>query len=167
MYANKLRMCAGLAACVVAGMTSVSLGQTGACCTAGVCTVSTPAGCVGVFNGAGSCNPNPCAVIGVCCRGATCNASLTSVNCTHPSGNAGAQFVASGACNAPGNSTTPCCYADYNKQSGITVGDIFDYLNDWFAGSPYAKVGGNAGPTDSALSVQDIFDFLNVWFAGC
>jgi hypothetical protein len=162
--ANKLWMLA-VSVGAVGGMTAMSHAQTGACCLAGVCTISTQANCPGVFNGAESCAPDPCAVLGVCCRGATCNASFTAVACTTPSGGAGATFVASGACNSPGNSTIPCCYADYNKQSGITVADIFDYLNDWFAGSPYAKVGGD-GQSEADLAVQDIFDFLNVWFAG-
>jgi hypothetical protein len=101
---------------------------------------------------------------GVCCRGATCNSTVGQGSCT---GNtlAGAVFISSAsACNAGGNTTTPCCYPDYNKIGGITVGDIFDFLNDWFSGSPFAIVGGNGTP--GALAVQNIFDFLNAWFAG-
>jgi hypothetical protein len=101
---------------------------------------------------------------GVCCRGATCNASVIQANCVG-SGTAGAVFATtSGACNAGDSTTTPCCYADYNKTGGITVADIFDYLNSWFAGSLYAKVGGDGA--SGTLAVQDIFDFLNAWFAG-
>ncbi|HVU63126.1 MAG TPA: hypothetical protein VHC70_04070, partial [Phycisphaerales bacterium] len=58
----------------------------------------------------------------------------------------------------------PCCYPDYNKLNGITVGDIFDFLNDWFAGQKFAIVGGDG--THGQLQVQNIFDFLNAWFAG-
>jgi hypothetical protein len=78
---------------------------------------------------------------------------------------AGAVFVSSaGTCNSGGSTTTPCCYADYNKIGAVTVGDIFDFLNDWFAGSPYANFGGDGTP--ASLAVQNIFDFLNAWFAG-
>jgi hypothetical protein len=112
--------------------------------------------CIGGIQGSG---PS-----GVCCRGATCNTTVTAANCT---GNtlAGAVHTASGStCNAAGSTTTPCCYPDYNKVGGITVQDIFDFLNDWFAGSPFAHFGGDGTPTQ--LNVQNIFDFLNSWFAG-
>lgn len=101
---------------------------------------------------------------GVCCRGATCNASVAQANCT-AGGLAGAAFVsAAAACNAGGSTTTPCCYADYNKVGGISVQDIFDYLNDWFAGNIFASTGGDGAA--STLSVQSIFDYLNAWFSG-
>ncbi len=54
------------------------------------------------------------------------------------------------------------CPGDFNGADGLTVQDIFDFLNDWFAGAPRADFNGVDG-----LSVQDIFDFLNVWFGGC
>jgi hypothetical protein len=100
---------------------------------------------------------------GVCCRGATCNSTVTQSSCT---GNslAGAFFADAGACNATGNTATPCCYPDYDKMNGVQVGDIFAFLNDWFAGSKFAIPGGD-GETGT-LSVQNIFDFLNAWFAG-
>src|SRR5262249_7661116 len=101
---------------------------------------------------------------GLCCRGSTCNANVSQAACTAV-GQAGAMFVGStSTCNAPGNTTNPCCYADFNKTGGLGVQDIFDFLNAWFGGSPYAKVAGDG--TSNALSVQDIFDFLNAWFAG-
>jgi hypothetical protein len=58
-------------------------------------------------------------------------------------------------------SNTPCCRSDFNKSGTVSVQDIFDYLNAWFAGSPFTHL---AGPGQS--TVQDIFDFLSVWFAG-
>jgi hypothetical protein len=103
---------------------------------------------------------------GVCCRGATCALTTTQAACTVPPGVvAGAQWFSGSACNAPGNARTPCCQADYNKSVGVTVQDIFDFINDWFAGSGYARPGsdGSAG----TMSVQNIFDFINDWFAGC
>ena len=100
---------------------------------------------------------------GVCCRGATCSTSVPQANCT---GNAlaGASFVVAASCNAPGNARTPCCYADYNKVNGLEIQDIFDFINDWLASSPYANVGGTGAP--GPLNVQNIFDFLNAWLAG-
>jgi hypothetical protein len=109
----------------------------------------------------------PNVIPGVCCRGATCNAGITmAANCTVTAGsNAGAHFAQPyTACNASGNTTTPCCYADYDKVNGIQVADIFAYLNDWFAGKKYAIPGGDGA--HGTLAVQNIFDFLNLWFAG-
>lgn len=54
----------------------------------------------------------------------------------------------------------PACPCDFNG-GGLTVTDIFDYLNAWFASSPAANINGGA------LDVSDIFDFLNCWFGGC
>jgi hypothetical protein len=65
------------------------------------------------------------------------------------------------ACNAPGNTVTPCCKADFNKVGGVSVQDIFDFLGAYFAGDPLANMNGGV------LSVQDIFDFLAAYFRGC
>lgn len=101
---------------------------------------------------------------GVCCRGATCSTTVGQAACM-ASGTAGASFAAaSSSCNSGGSTITPCCYADYNKANSITVQDIFDYLNDWFAGSTFAIVGGDG--SGGTLAVQAIFDYLNAWFAG-
>jgi hypothetical protein len=37
-------------------------------------------------------------------------------------------------------------------------------LSDWFAGSPFARIGGDG--TGGAPTVQSMFDFLSAWFAG-
>ena len=58
--------------------------------------------------------------------------------------------------------TIPLANPDYNRNGMLSVGDIFDFLADWFAGVPRAdfnRVGG--------IAVQDIFDFLGGWFGGC
>ena len=103
---------------------------------------------------------------GVCCRGSTCSTSVTPASCTAPTAHAGAAFVsAATACNAGGNRTAPCCESDYNKAGGVSVQDIFDFLGDWFAGSPFARVGGDG--TGAAPPIQSLFDFLTAWFAGC
>jgi hypothetical protein len=106
---------------------------------------------------------------GVCCRGATCSTAFSSAGAcfgTIGAGTmAGSVFVGSAsACNTPRSTTSPCCYADYNKTGGITVQDIFDFLGDWFAGSPFANTAGTGAA--GTLSVQNIFDFLGAWFAG-
>lgn len=50
---------------------------------------------------------------------------------------------------------------DFNADGTVTVLDIFDLLNAWFASDPNADFNGGG------LSVQDLFDFMNAWFAGC
>ncbi len=146
----------------------------GACCNnaAGGCTSTTQADCASgsTFQGLGTaCQPNPCPQppSGVCCRGSTCTTTITTNAACHasliPGQNAGSSFAISGACNTTGTYTTPCCYANYNKLNGISVQDIFDYLQDWFAGSPFAGTGGNG---TGGLSTQNIFDFLQAWFSG-
>jgi hypothetical protein len=114
----------------------------------------------------GVCSPNPCPqpTGGVCCRGATCSVSVAQGSCV-ASGLAGEAYVPSVAPMCTGNTVQGCCHADYNKVNAVTVQDIFDYLNDWFMGSAFARVGGDGsmGP----LSVQNIFDFLGAWFGGC
>ena len=143
----------------------------GACCaTNGFCLASqTQASCINVgfaWQGGGTvCSPSPCQQAGVCCRGTTCATGMTQSACTASVGGVTGAFVgATGACNAGGVNTTPCCYADFNKVSGLGVQDIFDYLNAWFTSSPYCKVAGNGVATPT---VQDIFAFLNAWFTGC
>jgi hypothetical protein len=54
------------------------------------------------------------------------------------------------------------CAADYNCSGALSVQDIFDFLNGWFAGAPRGDFDGING-----LQVADIFAFLNAWFAGC
>ncbi|HMN39887.1 MAG TPA: proprotein convertase P-domain-containing protein [Phycisphaerales bacterium] len=131
----------------------------GSCFVACVALCHDQGGFFGVAGTTCSINDNPCP-IGTCCRGATCIAGYPQFSCV---GN-NVAFVSIEGCNAPGNTTTPCCFADYNKINGLGVQDIFDFLNDWFAGSPFAIVGSDG--TGGTLSVQNIFDFLNTWFAG-
>jgi hypothetical protein len=95
---------------------------------------------------------------GVCCR-------VSQANCTPPTIRAGAVFATgSTSCNALGNNASPCCKADYNKAAGVNVQDIFDFLADWFAGTPFADFDNNGG---GSPSVQSIFDYLSAWFGGC
>lgn len=68
-------------------------------------------------------------------------------------------------CGGLASDATGCCFADFDSAAGVTINDIFAYLNAWFAGSPYAKWEGD-GVSPSG-SIQDVFTFLNAWFAGC
>jgi hypothetical protein len=61
-----------------------------------------------------------------------------------------------------GDFGVPACRADFDGMNGVTVQDIFTFLNVWFAGYPAGDFNDN-----HRVEVQDIFDFLNAWFAGC
>src|SRR6185436_18129433 len=92
---------------------------TGSCCTAaGACSVGVQTACSATWSSGGSCSPNACPQPpGVCCRGATCSVNMTdSAACAGSvaagSTTHGVWSSIGGDCNAPGNSTSPCCYAD-------------------------------------------------------
>jgi hypothetical protein len=91
---------------------------------------------------------------GACCVGTSCSVGLQSA-CN------GTFQGAASVCATPGVPAL-CCRVDFNGSGGLTVNDIFDYLNAWFAGSASADFNGTGGVT-----VQDIFAFLNAWFTGC
>lgn len=57
--------------------------------------------------------------------------------------------------------TLSICKTDMNCDATLSLTDIFDFLNAWFAGSPIADFDGGG------LDVQDVFAFLNAWFSGC
>jgi hypothetical protein len=103
---------------------------------------------------------------GICCRGATC-AIIPAASCTPIANSLGGAKYINGAtgCNAAGQYRTPCCYAEYNKDGILSVQDIFDYLNDWFAGRLSAVVGGDG--FTGTLDISQVFVFLNAWFGGC
>ncbi len=112
-----------------------------------------------------TCDPDPCplATTGRCCVGARC-VITDEAACTAGGGLAGTAFAVGGLdCNTATILNTPCCFADYNKQGGISVQDIFDFLTDYFTGSVNANV---AGDGTTPPSVQDIFDYLTAYFAG-
>jgi hypothetical protein len=66
----------------------------------------------------------------------------------------------------PGASSTASvlsvCPADFDCSGTLTIGDIFEYMNAWFAGDGRADLDGVVG-----LSVGDMFMFLSGWFEGC
>ncbi len=128
----------------------------GACCDAsGACVLTYQTCCTTTWNGGASCSaPNPCPQpTGACCTGTVCTLVVQAA-CT-------GSFKGVGTpCQGAPNPTT-CCAANFNQTGGLTVQDIFDFLNAWFAGSATADFNGGG------LTVSDIFDYLNAWFAGC
>jgi ELWxxDGT repeat protein len=54
------------------------------------------------------------------------------------------------------------CRGDYDRLGGVSVGDIFAFLHDWFSLVSRADFSG-----DGVIGVQDIFDFLEAYFGGC
>ncbi|MBY0311704.1 MAG: serine protease [Phycisphaerales bacterium] len=58
--------------------------------------------------------------------------------------------------------TLTVCFADFDCNGSLTIGDLFTYLNAWFAGDPRCEVNGVGG-----LTIEDLFAYLNIWFAGC
>jgi hypothetical protein len=102
--------------------------------------------------------PPAVVVTGACCEGSTCRVTTTTA-CTGVT----ARFVGAGSvCNVVGNSTTPCCFADFNQSGSLSVADIFDFLAAWFGNQASTDFDGVGGTT-----VQDIFAFLGAWFSGC
>lgn len=101
--------------------------------------------------------------VGACCINNTPQCIVTvEAACTTTF--AGTYIGHNTACDAPpGNFANPtsCCRANFNQIGGVTLQDVFDFLNAWFAGDAGADFNGGG------LSIQDIFDFLNAWFTGC
>jgi hypothetical protein len=111
------------------------------------------------ISGTQPCTPSTVA----CCKGTTCTTTFSAAQCTaSDSGVSGT--VLSGPCDPAHSSFSGCCFADFDHMGGITVGDIFTYLNAWFAGTPFTKFDGDGY---ASPAVSDIFTFLNAWFAGC
>ncbi len=53
------------------------------------------------------------------------------------------------------------CVADFDGDGTLAIGDVFAYLNAFFAGDPSADVDGGG------MTTADVFAFLNLWFEGC
>ncbi|MFN7021576.1 MAG: GC-type dockerin domain-anchored protein [Phycisphaerales bacterium] len=125
----------------------------GACCPAfGTCTVTTSAACTGTYQGDGtSCAPDPCTPsAGSCCIGTTCTV-------VEPSACIGGSFGGAGTvCGSPS-----CCQADLDV-NGLTLQDLFNYLDLWFNMSPGAEFDPFPG-----VALGDLFAYLDAYFAGC
>jgi subtilisin-like proprotein convertase family protein len=147
---------------------------TGGACSPNPCVPATvQIQIVHAGNGTGTVSSTPA---GISC-GATCGAAFNVGSPVSLDAMPDADSVFVGWSGGPCTGTASCgftasgpltitaefrCKADFDGSGVITVQDIFDFLNAWFAGDPRTDVDGVPG-----ISVQDIFTFLNIWFAGC
>lgn len=130
-----------------------SINDAGACVV--IAQFSTSSGSI---TGAFVVNLDPANDAGACCVPGGCVAVVQSA-CTSQSGS----FQGAGSvCNQGGSVIAPCCIADFNLSGAVSVQDVFDYLNAFFAGAPSADINDVGGVT-----VQDIFDYLSAFFVGC
>jgi hypothetical protein len=144
---------------------------TGACCnTNGGCSITIPFNCPSfggqIYMGNGTtCTPNPC--IGACCKGPVFGGKGNMCVQTNPAGCAAlsGQWQGFGTpCASPPSSSnfTTCCWANCDGVGGLSVGDIFCFLNRYFNNLPSADCDGN-----NIITVNDIFCFLAAYFGGC
>lgn len=54
------------------------------------------------------------------------------------------------------------CRADFNGTGGVTIDDLFLYINAYFSGAPAADFNGVGGVT-----IDDLFLYINAYFVGC
>lgn len=66
------------------------------------------------------------------------------------------------AAGLPVPTVPPSCPADFNGVGGLSVQDVFDFLEAYFSNDPRANFNGVGG-----ISVDDIFDYLAAYFTGC
>lgn len=64
------------------------------------------------------------------------------------------------------------CAADFDGANGVTIDDLFGYLNAYFAGctgTQGAPCNGASADFDgnAQVSIDDLFGFMNAWFTGC
>lgn len=128
-----------------------------------VMTNPTPSGqldsCAGDFTGRSTLTIGATMPTGACCRRSDCLLTTQQACLSSFSGT----FRGNGsACTSAANQLNICCPANVNGSGGVSVQDIFDFLNWYFSSAPQGDF--NASGT---VSVQDIFDFLAAYFAGC
>lgn len=160
------------------------VGCFGACCAFnGTCSVTSASQCINFgsqwLGGGTACTPtNPC-ISGTCCLpplggglGSVC-LQTNFIGCfTTPGG----QWQGYGTtCQTPPNSGNfvACCKANWNKSGGVTIQDLFEFINCWFCplcqGQPGSPCYGMTADFDgnSIIDINDIFMYLNAWFNGC
>ncbi len=60
------------------------------------------------------------------------------------------------------------CLADFDGINGVTVADLFDFLDAWFAQYGVCTTSCSADVDGlNNVDVGDLFTFLDAWFAGC
>lgn len=102
---------------------------------------------------------------GACCTGSvqgglgtTCTL-LSAAACADASGT----FRGVGTpCSIGAGNPVACCKANFNQLNGVSIDDLFLFLNAWFLGLPSADMDGVNG-----VAIDDLFLFLNAWFVGC
>ena len=112
------------------------------CCNArgtGGCVILNPADCQtvgGIIGPGSSCAAALCAInaLGACCRGTTCSVT-TTLGCIAVAPTARFLGVGTSCTPLPGG-TNPCCPADFDNSGALSVQDIFNFLQSWFAGCP-------------------------------
>lgn len=97
---------------------------------------------------------------GACCSGTTCVVQ-TQAAC------AGVYQGNGVPCGSFANPTT-CCPANLDLVGGVTVTDLFAFLDAWFLqnGSSGANLSADFN-RDSTVDVVDLFAYLDAWFLGC
>ena len=100
-----------------------------------------------------SVTPPPPPTAGACCTATVCSI-VTAAQCAAP----GQSFAGVGTTCTP----TRCCVADFNGDGILGVGDVFAFLNAYFANDAAADLNG-----DAAINASDLFAFIIAYFAGC
>ena len=110
----------------------------------------------------GACAP---AQSGACCTGnvqgglgTTCTMT-TAAACSVASGSFRGVGV---ACFIGTGNAVACCKANFDQVNGVTIDDLFLFLNAWFTGHPSADINQMDGVT-----IDDLFLYFNAWFTGC
>jgi hypothetical protein len=148
-----------------------------ACCGGnGSCTIVLPADCGGVFLGAASCAPSPCAtpvVAGACCDAAGVCSIALNTECT-------GFFVGAPTCSPivcpSGGAPAICCIGACCQGSACTISTAPSCAS--VAGAVFSGVGIVCGSEPNpvpccpanfngvgGVTVQDILDFITAWFA--
>lgn len=60
------------------------------------------------------------------------------------------------------DSCTRLCPADFDASGALAIGDLFFFLQRWFAAAPDADFN-----HDAAIGAQDLLDFVGAYLAGC
>lgn len=87
-----------------------------------------------------------------------------------------AQVLALGSPNARGivhlRPNAPTCPADFDSSGGVSIDDLFLFLNAWFSGcvgQAGAPCNGRSADVNgiNGVSIDDLFLYLNLYFVGC
>jgi trimeric autotransporter adhesin len=99
---------------------------------------------------------------GACCSGAACTLVVQAA-CIGPN----TRFLGPvGACNAPGNNTSPCCRADFDHSGVRERADVFAFLAAYFSNDPILAAQADVD-NNGVRQPADIFAFLTAYLAGC